>query len=104
MPNTDGALRGGLFVRGRIVTSARRAVLHVAREALLNWNVGQQTADVFVVRDGHALKRAVRVGTAGESNAEITAGLAAGDAVVTRGGFALREGDTVTVAAAGGKS
>jgi membrane fusion protein, multidrug efflux system len=103
VPNTDGALRGGLFVRGRIVTRSRRDVLHVAREALLNWNVGQETADVFLVRDGQALKRTVRVGTAGESRVEITAGLVAGDAAVTRGGFALRDGDKVTVAA-GGKS
>ena len=95
--NTDGALRGGLFVRGRIVTGKRQDVLLVAREALLNWDVSARTADVFVVREGIAHKRAVRVGTAGDEQVEIVQGLAAGEPVVTRGGFALRDGDRVVV-------
>ena len=95
--NTDGALRGGLFVRGRIVADTRRDVLLVARDALLDWNVAGRTADVFVVRNGIAEKRPVRVGTAGDDTVEITDGLAVGDAVVTRGGFALRHGDRVSV-------
>ena len=95
--NTDGALRGGLFVRGRIVTGKRQDVLLVAREALLNWDVSARTADVFVVREGIAQKRAVRVGTAGDEQVEILQGLAVGEPVVTRGGFALRDGDRVVV-------
>lgn len=97
VPNPDGALRGGLFVRGRIITATRQAVLHVPREALLNWNVEQRTAEVFVVCDGLAQKRAVRVGVANEAAVEISEGVAAGDPVVTRGAFALRDGDKVMV-------
>ena len=101
--NGDGALRGGLFVRGRIVTGARQGVLNVPREALLNWNVEQHTADVFVVEGDQARKCAVRVGTAGEKAVEIGSGLESGDVVVTRGAFALRDGDKV-VLQNGGKS
>ncbi len=97
VPNPDGALRGGLFVRGHIVTGTRQAVLHVPREALINWNVEQHTADVFVVSGGQAQRRPVRVGTARETLVEISGGLTAGDTVVTRGGFAIRHGDRVTV-------
>lgn len=97
VPNPGGALRGGLFVRGRIITGTRQGVLQVPREALLNWNVEQHTAEVFMVQGGQARKRAVRVGTAGETVVEISSGLDSGDVVVTRGAFALRDGDKVVV-------
>ncbi len=101
--NTDGVLRGGLFVRGRIVTGARQGVLNVPREALLNWNVERHTAEVFVVQRDQARKCPVTVGTAGEKAVEISSGLDSGDVVVTRGAFALRDGDKVVVQN-GGKS
>ncbi len=102
--NADGALKGGMFVDGRILTSVRTGVLQVPRTALLNWNVADCTAEVFVVRDGRAEKRAVQTGAGAAAGApvEITSGLAPGDQVVVRGGFALRHGDKVTVAAGQG--
>jgi RND family efflux transporter MFP subunit len=102
VPNRDGALKGGLFVRGRIVTSTRKGLLSVPRESLLNWNVAQQTAEIFVVENGIAKKRAVRTGAVNGTMVEITAALAGGEQVVTRGGFALRDGDKVAVAASQG--
>jgi RND family efflux transporter MFP subunit len=98
VPNRDGVLKGGAFVKGRILVSTRRGVLQVPREALLNWSVEQQTADVFVVRNGRAEKRTVKVGTANGVAVEVVSGVAPGEQVVTRGGFALRPGDRVTVA------
>jgi membrane fusion protein, multidrug efflux system len=103
VPNTDGTLKGGLFVKGRIVVSMRSGVLQVPREALVNWNVAERTAEVFAVRNGQAEKVAVRTGTTTGVLVEVAAGLAAGDQVVTRGGFALRQGDRVTVTAATGE-
>lgn len=97
--NDDGLLRGGLFVQGRIVTADRPSVLQVPREALLNWNVANGTAEVFVVRNEQAEKRSVRTGAASEATVEIASGLSAGDRVVTRGSFALQGGDRVTVEA-----
>lgn len=97
VPNGDLALKGGLFARGRIVVSTQANVLQVPRAALTNWDVGKATADVFVVRDGKAEKRAVRTGQMPGSMVEITAGLAVGERVVTRGAFALKPGDRVTV-------
>ena len=102
--NADDALKGGLFARGRIVVSRRAGVLQVPRAAILNWNVSAATAEVFVVRDGTAEKRPVRTvgaGQAGGSTVAIETGLAIGDRVVTRGGFALKAGDRVTVAGEG---
>jgi Trk K+ transport system NAD-binding subunit len=52
-----------------------------------------------VVSGGKALKRAVQIGKANGVAVEVVSGVASGDQVVTRGAFALRPGDRVTVAA-----
>jgi RND family efflux transporter MFP subunit len=96
--NGDDVLKGGIFVRGRIVVASRTDVAQVPRAALLNWNVASGTAEVFVVRDGKAEKRPVKTGQDAGSVVAIESGLANGEAVVTRGGFALQSGDRVTVA------
>ena len=103
VPNTDQALRGGAFAQGRIVLATRPAVLQVPREALLNWNLEQRTAEVFVVTGENASRRQVTTGLTTVGSVEIVKGLAAGDRVVTRGGFAIREGDRVAVAQAEAK-
>jgi RND family efflux transporter MFP subunit len=97
VPNPDGALKGGAFVKGRIVTAIRSAITQVPREALLNWNVEQQTAEVFVVANGKAEKRAVKIGAVNNVAVQVLEGVTTGEQVVTRGGFALRPGDRVTI-------
>ena len=100
--NTDGQLRGGSFVKGRIVVGRRTGVLQVPREALVNWSIEQQSAEVFVVRGDQVEKRGVKVGSVGGAAVEITAGLQAGESVVTRGGFAIGQGDRIVVSREGG--
>jgi RND family efflux transporter MFP subunit len=103
VPNADQALRGGSFAQGRIVLATRQGVLQVPREALLNWNLEQRTAEVFVVTGENAARRQVMTGLATGAAVEITKGLAVGDRVVTRGGFAIREGDRVAISQAEAK-
>jgi RND family efflux transporter MFP subunit len=98
VPNRDGLLKGGSFVKGRVVVANRTDVLQVPREALVNWNVQLQTAEVFVVRGDQADVRVVKTGTSNGVAVEVVSGLQAGEQVVTRGGFALRAGDKVAVA------
>jgi len=102
VPNAGGALKGGLFARGRIVTATRPDAVVVPREALLDWNTAARTAQLFVVdADGACAEaRRVRVGRTTAAGVEVVEGLAAGEPVVTRGAFAIRPGDTVTVAPA----
>lgn len=100
--NADGALRGGAFVQGRILVSQRSGVLQVPREALLNWNVEKQTAEVFVVTGDKAQKRSVTLGATSGGMVEVASGLAAGDQVVTRGAFAIGENGQVAVAKGAG--
>ena len=96
--NTGGDLKGGAFVKGRILLAGRMAVLQVPREALQNWNTEQHEADVFVVRGERAEARRVKTGRAGAGAVEVVDGLQAGEQVVTRGSFALRSGDRIVPA------
>jgi multidrug efflux pump subunit AcrA (membrane-fusion protein) len=70
----------------------------VPREALLNWDLEQRTADIFVVTGDQVDKRVVRTGTRTGTSIEIVSGVQAGEQVVTRGGFAIRPGDRIAVA------
>jgi membrane fusion protein, multidrug efflux system len=95
--NADGLLRGGAFVKGRVIFGQRTGVLQVRKEALINWNVDARTAEVFVIAGDKAVKRAITIGHANGASVEVLSGVQAGDQVVTRGGFVLREGDHVVV-------
>lgn len=97
VPNPDGVLRGGLFVSGRVVAGVRRDVLRLPREALQAWDVAAGSADVYVVEQDKARRRQVQVGAAVDGMVEISSGVAAGDRVVVRGAFNLRDGDSVRV-------
>jgi RND family efflux transporter MFP subunit len=102
VPNPGGALKGGSFVKGRIITARRDDVMQVPREALVNWDLDKKTAEVFVVRGDQAHKRPVQTGLTSPIGVEVTSGLAPGDMVVVRGGFALRPGDKVAVSKGAG--
>jgi membrane fusion protein (multidrug efflux system) len=95
--NTDGALKGGLFVKGRIETGQRNGVLRVPRTALLSWDVQGKKAELFVVEEGVAKRKAVRTEKVAEDMVEIASGLKAGDPVISRGGFNVKDGDKVNV-------
>ena len=97
VPNPDGRLKGGAFVEGRVVVASRTGILQVPREALLNWNLEQQTAEVFVARGDKAEKRAVKTGQSNGVMVEVVSGVDAGDPVVVRGGFSLQPGDRIAV-------
>ena len=96
--NQDGALKGGMFAKGRIVVSNREGVLQVPRESLQNWNLDQQTAEVWVVKGEQVEKRTVGTGASSDGIVEVVSGVQAGEQVVTRGGFNIRTGDRVAIA------
>ena len=95
--NANEELKGGLFVKGRIITGKRNNILSVPRAALLSWDVAAKKGDLFVVQADTANRRTVQTGGVMGDFVEITSGLAAGDPVVTRGAFNLKEGDRVNV-------
>jgi len=94
-----GVLQPGMFSRIRIDYDRKADALVVPRVALLD--DGDAPA-VFAVRAGKAVRVPVSVGYTDGQWAEIRAGLAVGDAVVTAGKAALRDGSVVSVIAGGG--
>lgn len=97
VPNSDGALRDGAFAKGRLIVGGRAGVLQVRKESLLNWNLEAAKAEVFVLNGDKVQKRVITTGMGTAATVEVLSGLQAGDQVVTRGAFALRDGDRVIV-------
>lgn len=98
VPNEDGALRGGMFVKGQIRSGERAGVLQIPRTALLSWDLERNAGEIFVVNGDVAERRAVRTGEVTGESVEVVQGVTAGEKVVTRGGFNLRPGDRVEIA------
>jgi len=101
--NVPEVLKGGLFVKGRIVTGSRKGVVRIPRSALLSRDVARGKGEVFFIDNGIARRRAVATGSIEAEQVEIVSGLRAGDPVVTRGAFLLSDGDPVKVAGNGGR-
>jgi RND family efflux transporter MFP subunit len=97
VPNEEGVLRGGLFVSGRIEVGDREGVLQLPRAAFLEWDVARATGALFVVEGEIAKRRVVGTGASAGDAIEILSGLEAGERVVTRGAFNVRDGDRVRV-------
>jgi len=98
VPNQPEVLKGGLFVKGRIVTGTRKGAVLIPRAALQSWDIGAGKAVVFVAVDNVARRREVATGMSDGDAVEILRGLRAGDAVVTRGAFNVKDGDALNVA------
>src|SRR3546814_443948 len=86
------ALQAGMFGRIRIDYDKRADALVVPRVALLD---DQGTPAVYAVRDGKAVRVPVKTGYTDGDWTEILGGLKLGDAVVTAGKVALREGSEI---------
>jgi RND family efflux transporter MFP subunit len=95
--NVPEALRSGMFVKGRIVTGKRSGVLHVPRGSLLSWDVAARKGELLVLDNNVARRRTVRTGVVSGDLVEVVSGLSKGEAVVTRGGFNVKDGDRVNV-------
>jgi RND family efflux transporter MFP subunit len=97
VPNVPEVLKGGLFVKGRIVTGSRKGVVIVPRAALQSWDVAGRKGEVYVVDNGVARRREVATGGMRDEAVEISSGLRPGETVVTRGAFSVKDGDAVKV-------
>ncbi len=98
--NIPESLKGGLFAKGRIVTGARSQVLQVPRSAVGAFDLQAKKGSLFVVENGVARAREVLSGAVNGDMIEISSGLKPGEQYVVRGGFNLKDGDKVAVAAA----
>jgi len=101
--NTPEQLKGGLFVKGQILTGKRTGVIKIPRIALLTWEVAATKAEIFVVNENVAYRRTVRTGNISGDQVEVISGLASGQQVITRGGFNVKDGDKVNVTRVNGE-
>jgi membrane fusion protein (multidrug efflux system) len=99
VPNPQGALVDGQFVRLRVEGEQAAEMLVIPQAALL---LDQQGAYVFVAEDGRAAVRRVKTGEQTGRGIAIREGLAEGDAVIVDGISLLRPGAPVVPAPAKG--
>jgi len=90
--NDDGRLKPGMYARIRLVLDERKDVPLVPDEALISFK-GETRA--YVVNDGKAHVRKVRIGLEEGNLNEVLDGLQPGEKVVVRGHQMLREGTPV---------
>jgi membrane fusion protein (multidrug efflux system) len=96
VPNSDGALRPGLFMTVDLESESRTALV-IPEEALVPEKSSQY---VFIVRDGVASKREVTIGARQPGSVEVLAGLVAGERVIVEGTIKARDGGPVRDTAA----
>ena len=94
-PNPERTLIPGQFVRVRVNGATRPQAILVPQRAVQE---GPQGKFVYVVRDGKAEPRPVRVGDWHTNQWVISEGLHAGDSVIVDGTVKVRPGAPVTVA------
>ena len=98
LPNEDLELRPGLFVRVDVSLGTKPNAVVIPEQAI--WPVGQNKT-VFVVEDGKAVQRVVRIGERQPGAVEITDGLVPGEIIVTAGQMKLFDGASVRSAGNG---
>jgi len=91
---TGGLLRPGMFARVAIVYERKPDALQIPRTALLD---GDGPPKVFVVKDGKADERAVKLGLTNGAWIEVTDGLKDGEQVIVVGQGAVKPGAAVRV-------
>jgi len=93
IPDPQRRLRSGVIGRARLSGGIEQGVV-IPRDAVLTSLTG---TEVFVVRDGRALRAPVVLGSQQGLMVAVRNGLAVGDTLVVRGQRALREGGRVQV-------
>ncbi|HAE39757.1 MAG TPA: hypothetical protein DCG57_14160 [Candidatus Riflebacteria bacterium] len=94
LKNPENKLRSGMFARLSFLLNTSSDVPVVSRDSLVRHN-GQHFA--YVIENGYAVKRQVKIGIIDENRVEIESGLKAGELIVSRGLEFVREGSQVKV-------
>jgi RND family efflux transporter MFP subunit len=81
VPNQDGSLRTGLFAEGEVVVDPAAQSLIIPTSAIMEFAGAEK---VWKLIDGMAKEQVVQTARHGERGIEITAGLKAGDTILTR--------------------
>jgi RND family efflux transporter MFP subunit len=94
--NPDARLRPQMFARGDILIGVHPKATLVPKDAVM-FDPVDNSAHVYIRKDGLAVKKVVRVGLSNPEYIEILQGLLPGDEVITNGQNALQSGDKIRV-------
>lgn len=90
----NSPLRSGTFVYADFSKTTPQKVLLIPREAL---NASTQDASVYVVNNGKAVLRNIKVGAEFGGKIQVTEGLQAGDQIITSGQINLKDSTLINV-------
>lgn len=96
LPNPEQRVRSGMFAKISLLIKTSENVPVVGRDSLLKHD-GKYFA--YMIKDGHAVKKQVKIGIIDEDRIEVVEGLAAGDVIISKGLEFIREGSSVKDAA-----
>jgi len=91
VPNPEGKLKSGMFLNVRLAPDAREALM-IPEAALMP---EQSRQFLYVVEDGRATRREVRIGRREPGRVEVVAGLQPGERVIVEGTQKVRDGGAV---------
>ncbi|HNS48910.1 MAG TPA: efflux RND transporter periplasmic adaptor subunit [bacterium] len=92
--NPGGRFKAGMFVRAEVLVGSHQGVLTISQEAL---SLQGDNPTVYVVKDGTASLRQVKLGFQSGPLFEVTGGLAEGEKVVISGFGSLYDGAKVEI-------
>jgi len=94
LENTDRLLKPGMITVVKIIYKRRENVIAINRDALV---LSQDTPTVFVVENGIALQRQIRLGRSSDDQVVVEEGLAPGEVLVTTGQNVLKDSTKVKI-------
>lgn len=94
LQNPELHLRSGMFAKISLLINTSENKPVVGRDALLKY---ENNYYAYLIENGHAVKRQVKVGIIEEDRVEVVEGLKPGDLIISKGLEFIREGSAVKV-------
>lgn len=94
LQNPDLRLRSGMFAKISLLINTSENKPVVGRDALLKY---ENNYYAYLIENGHAVKRQVKVGIIDEDRVEVVEGLQPGELIISKGLEFIREGSAVKV-------
>ncbi len=98
--NSSRKLKAGMFAQGEILTGVERQAIVIPAAAVYRDDRSAKSSYVFVVENGRAVRRTVRIGRESGNELEIAEGLKPGDLLVAEQSIEIAEGVRVEAQAA----
>lgn len=90
--NPRGALKDGMFAQGEIQTGAERRAIVIPSSAVYREDTAARQSFVYVIADGKAVRRTIRLGRERNGELEILEGLREGELVVAEPSVEVSDG------------